>query len=687
MAKITIDGEQLEVQDGLTVLQACEIAGKEIPRFCYSDRLSIAGNCRMCLVEIEKTPKLQASCAYPVTDNMVIHTENETVKKARQGVMEFLLINHPLDCPICDQGGECDLQDQAMLYGNCGSKFKENKRAVADKNLGPLIKTSMNRCIHCTRCVRFSTQIAGVPELGATGRGEDMEVGTYVEATISSELSGNMIDLCPVGALTSKPYAFKARSWELQKTESIDILDAVGSNIRIDSKNNQVMRILPRLNEDINEIWISDKTRFSYDGLVNQRIDTPYIKKNNKLEQASWQEAIIAASQKIKSSSAKEIASIAGNLADVESIFILKTLLDKLGFLQYECRTYGENIDISNRANYLFNTSIASIEDADLCLIIGGNPRIDAPMINARIRKRTLKDNFKIAMIGEKQDLTYKVNDLGNDLSILQDIIDNNHSFCEDLKNAKKPIIILSADAICGENGHVINALVLNIIKKYNFIHDDWNGFNLLHKAAGRVGALELGFVPKDKEINLQKILNKAENGKIKTLILYNCDEIPVFNTKNCFIIYIGHHGDKLANLADIILPCATYTEKDAIYVNTEGRPQTTKRAVFPPGEAKEDWLIFTKIANACGIKLEYTDIYVVRADLKKQFPDLVALNKIKKTTFIDAKFDKNDKISNIKLSSMKYNFYMTDPISRASKIMAACTRELENKTYHENIE
>jgi NADH-quinone oxidoreductase subunit G len=673
MVKVTIDGELLEVREGMTVLQACEMAGKEIPRFCYHEKLAIAGNCRMCLVEVEKTPKPQASCAYPVAEGMVIKTNTPAVKKAREGVLEFLLINHPLDCPICDQGGECDLQDEVYMYGRGTNRFKENKRAVEDKDFGPLIETHMTRCIHCTRCIRFSTLIAGVEDLGATGRGEDMEVGTYVGKAVSSELSGNMIDICPVGALTSKPYSFKARSWELKKTESIDIHDAVGSNIRVDAKGKEVMRILPRTNDLINEEWISDKTRFACDGLKMQRLDRCYVKKAGKLQEASWQEALAAINEKVKKSKPEEIAAISGNLADLESSFVLKNLMDEIGSKHMDCRTYGEKFDASNRMSYLFNTSIEGIEKSDLCLIVGANIRYDAPLVNARIRKRFLQGNYQVSVVGETPDLTYDVNNLGNDPQILEEIIAGKHEFCTKLKNAKNPLIIVGVDAALRADGAVIIAKCQEIANSYNMIRDDWNGFNVLNKASGRVGALDVGFVPGKNGKDLQEILAASLEGEIKLVFMLGGDEIETEKLKKSFVVYIGHHGDNGAHIADVILPASAYTEKNATYVNLEGRVQRTKLAVFAPGEAKEDWVIVNEIALTLGYDLGYKTLSELRRKIITKHEFLGKIGQIEKPKW--AISGTKAKLSKEKIVVVPYNFYMTDAICRASKTMAECTK------------
>lgn len=668
MPKLTIDGKEITVEDGITVIQACEQLGIEIPRFCYHSRLSIAGNCRMCLVEMEKFPKPVASCAQPALDNMVIHTNSPMVRKAREGVMEFLLINHPLDCPICDQAGECDLQDQAMAYGKGESRYREEKRTVLDKDFGPLIKTEMTRCIHCTRCVRFITDIAGVPDIGAAYRGENMEIVTYVEKAVSSELSGNIIDLCPVGALTSKPYAFKARSWELEKTESIDILDAVGSNIRIDSKGMEVMRILPRLNEDINEEWISDKTRFACDGLTKQRLDSPYIKRNGKLVKATWDEAYEVIVNKIGQLESQEMAAIAGDLIDVESMLALKDLCSNLGVKSLDCRQYNEKIDIKNRSDYLFNTTISGIEKADFCLIIGANPRKEAAILNARIRKSYL-NGLKIALVGSKVDLSYKYDYLGSELSILQEILSGTHKVSAQLRNAKNPMLIIGSQVVSLEDGAGIITLAKMIAQKYNFISDNWNGFNILHVAAARVGGLDIGFVPQKDGYNVSQILSNAANGTIKLVYLLGADELDFSKLGDAFVIYQGHHGDKGAHKADVILPGCAYTEKNATYVNLEGRVQRTYRAVHAPGNAKLDYQIIIDLAEKLDKPLEYKTLAELRDKMVKIAPHFANVNNIMETAFIAAEneFSCNTKTIEYKDSS----YYLTDPISRASVTMS----------------
>jgi len=672
MAKMTIDGTEIEVEDGITVLQACEQAGVEIPRFCYHERLSIAGNCRMCLVEMQRAPKPIASCSMPVGDGMVIKTNTETVKKARNGVMEFLLINHPLDCPICDQGGECDLQDQAMAYGFDHSRFKENKRSVTDKNLGPLVETHMTRCIHCTRCIRFSTEVAGVEVLGATGRGENMEVGTYVEQAISSELSANIIDLCPVGALTSKPYAFEARPWELTKTESVDVMDAVGSNIRVDSRGREVMRVLPMLNEDVNEEWISDKTRYACDGLARQRLDKPYMKVDGKLQAASWHDAFDAIGGKVRGLDGSKIGAIAGDMCDAEAMTALKDLMPALGSNNIDCRQDGAKLTAGARAGYTFNTTIAGIEDADACLIVGSNPRLEAPIINARLRKRMVEGGFKVGMVGEAVDLTYRYEHLGAGPQTLKEIADGTHSFCEILKSAERPMIIVGQGALTHADGVAVLAAARKIADTTGMIAEDWNGFNVLHTAAGRVAGLDLGLVPGEGGKDVAGILDGAASGDIEVVYLLAADEIDTAKLANAFVIYQGHHGDAGAHIADIVLPGAAYTEKEGTYVNTEGRVQRGRRATFPPGDAREDWAILRALSEVLGKTLPYNNLGQVRARMVEIAPLLDQLEVVTPSAWAD--FGQAGSLDGGPFASPITNFYMTDPISRASATMAACT-------------
>ena len=678
MPKLTINGNNIEVDPGLTVLQACELAGIEIPRFCYHERLSIAGNCRMCLVHMERAPKPIASCAMPVGDGMVIETDTPEVRKMRQGVMEFLLINHPLDCPICDQGGECDLQDQAMGYGTDRSRYSENKRAVKDKDLGPLIKTNMTRCIHCTRCIRFATEIAGVQEMGATGRGENMEVGTYIEKALTSELSGNMIDLCPVGALTSKPYAFTSRSWELKKTDSIDVLDAVGCNIRVDTRGAEVMRILPRLNEDINEEWISDKSRFSCDGLRRQRIDQPYVRVDGKLEPATWDKAFATIAEKIKSTTPKKLAAVAGDQADCESMMALKDLMDTLGSPNIDCRQDGAYLDPMLRSSYVFNSTISGIDVADACLLIGTNPRIEAPVLNARIRNRSIKGRFPIGVLSEFQnksiDLTYDYKYLGGKTNTMLSLADGTHAFSKILTKAKRAMLVIGQGGLRGPDGGKKLNIARTIAETCNMIDEKigWNGFNVLHTAAARVGGLDIGFVPGNAGLDLEGILNAAEIGELDLLYLLGADELVMTRLGKTFVVYQGHHGDAGAHRADVILPGCAYTEKSGTYVNTEGRVQRTQLAAFPPGDAREDWTIIRALSSVLGNPLEYNDLNKIRSKLVDVNPVFLGLGEITPANW--GEFGVKGlpgKDSNLK--PQINNFYMTDPISRASVTMAQC--------------
>ncbi len=672
MPTVKVDGVELEVAPGTTVLQACEQAGKEIPRFCYHERLSIAGNCRMCLVEISPgPPKPAASCAMPCADKMEIKTDSPMVKKARRGVMEMLLINHPLDCPICDQGGECDLQDQALFYGFDRSRFAENKRAVKDKDFGPLIETNMTRCIHCTRCVRFATEVAGVEELGATGRGESMEIGTYVGNAITSEMSGNMIDLCPVGALTSKPFAFTARSWELRRTESIDVLDAVGSAIGVDARGAEVMRILPRLNEDVNEEWLADKSRFAYDGLKRQRLDRPYVRDNGKLREASWEEAFDRIKNTLSGLDGAAIGAIAGDMADVESMCALKDLFGALGSPNMDCRQDGARLEPGARASYIFNSSIAGIEDADAILLIGTNPRTEAPVLNARIRKRWLAGGCKIGVIGPQVDLTYRTTHIGTGPEALADL----GAFGEVLQAAERPMIILGSGAVARVDGAAILAATRALAEKVGAKSEGWNGFNLLQRAASRVGGLDLGFTPGARGHDTAAILAGARDGAIKAVWLLGADEIDMDALGNAFVIYQGHHGDAGAHRADVILPGAAYTEKNATYVNTEGRVQRTKAAHFPLGEAREDWAIVRAFSAVCGKALPYDSLAAVRARMGAINPVFNTVDTLAETPW--SEFGSVGDISPTPFAEVVENYYMTDPISRASVTMARCTEAL----------
>ncbi len=659
MPKLTIDGLQVEVPAGATVLQACEAAGKEIPRFCYHERLTIAGNCRMCLVEQEKAPKPIASCAMPAAEGMIIHTDTPKVKKAREGVMEFLLINHPLDCPICDQGGECDLQDQAMGYGRGHTRFDENKRAVTEKYMGPLIKTVMTRCIHCTRCVRFAQEVAGVEEIGAIGRGENMQITSYLEKAVTSELSGNVIDLCPVGALTSKPYAFEARPWELRHTESIDVMDAVGTNIRVDARGPQVMRVLPIANDDVNEEWASDKTRFAVDGLSRRRLDRPYIRENGKLRAATWPEAFAAVKAGLAGLSGDQIGYIAGDLLAVEDMLAWKDLIAKLGSTRHECRQDGVMFDPANRGSYLFNSTIAGIEAADAILLVGTNPRVEAPLINTRLRKAARR-GAKVWAIGERVDLTYPVEWLGNDIGLLGALP---QAVADALAAAARPAVILGMGALAFP-GVAAVAAVLPLQR------EGWNGYNVLHTAAARVGGLDIGLTA---EGGVPVLAADAASGKLNALFLHGADELDAGALRGPFTVYIGTHGDAGVTHADVILPAAAYTEKDGTYVNMEGRVQRGRRAVFPPGEARADWSIARALSDVLGVRLPYDDEAALRARILKEWPHFA-----------------HDGVTPAAWSAppggtlgpgpIRYpveDFYSTNPIARASPTMLDCRVEI----------
>jgi len=661
MAKISIDGKEHIVEDGLTIIQACEEVGIQIPRFCYHEKLAIAGNCRMCLVEVEKAPKPVASCSIQVTEGMVIKTESEMVKKAREGVMEFLLINHPLDCPICDQGGECDLQDQAFKYGKCKSEYNEEKRAVSDKYMGPLIATNMTRCIHCTRCVRFLEDIAGTNELGAIGRGENMEISTYIEQSIKSELSGNIIDLCPVGALTSKPYAFTARSWELNHIYSIDVMDGVGSHIRIDTRGNEVMRILPQACQDINEEWISDRSRFSYDGLKYQRLDKSFIRENTALKPIDYRSAIEKAGELIKESDS--IGIIIGKLTDVETIFSAKSLLNKIGqgYMDFEVNLH--SLVSKCRGDYIFNSKITGIEEADHLLLINTNPRHEAAIINSRIRKTALHNNLKVAFAGPEVDLNYQYQNLGDDsIDILQSILEGESSYCESLESAKRPMMIIGSSV----TGDIVN-LCKKVAKKYNFISNDWNGFNILHYSAAAVGTLDMGAV--------NYSLKKKKLANCDTLILFGADDFNIPSGKR--VIYIGHHGDKGVYEADIIIPSPAFSEKSGTYVNTEGRVQRTTQAVKHLGDARPEHHIIFDIARELNLDLDIRDLESIRKGMAKSNKIFASDNLWNVVpSEIDLKVTKDVKIKKLNFTYPISDFYMTDSISRSSRVMASCSKE-----------
>ncbi len=676
MPKITINGKEIEFEKGMTVLQACELADVEIPRFCYHEKLSIAGNCRMCLVEMEKSPKPIASCAMPATEGMNIKTNTTLVEKARKGVMEFLLANHPLDCPVCDQGGECDLQDQSLYYGVDKSRFVENKRDVKEKYMGPLIKTQMTRCIHCTRCVRFATEVAGVPEIGAIGRGENMEITTYLEKSMESELSANVIDLCPVGALTSKPYAFEARPWELKKTESVDVMDAVGSNIRVDTYNWEVKRILPRLNNQINEEWISDKTRYSCDGLLKQRLDVPYIKKNNKLQKSTWDEAINLLVDKIHSVQPNEIAGHIGDMINMENALSFKKFFETLKSENLEFREKNFYINPDEKMNYIFNSSIAGIEDADLILLVGTNPRHEASILNARIRKTFVQKKIPIFSIGNPGDLTYEYEIIGDSTEDIKKIVNKEHNFSQKLLSAKKPIIIIGESALELKSGEYIFEEFKKFLIKENLINENWNGLNILVQNASTVGLLDLKIL-QDKKDKSSSFFDDLKNRKFKLLYLLGSDNLE-FQKNDEFIVYQGSHGDRGAEVADLILPSAAYTEQNGLYENLEGRIQEGKKASYPIGEALEDWKIFNRIIKRLNLNDKTPNFDELRKEILEVVPNYSELNELPKKSAI--------KINNIETSFFsekifvrELDYYYTNSISRSSKTMSEC-RQIRQK-------
>ncbi len=681
MAKqLIIDGRLHEVEDGLTLLQACEQAGVEIPRFCYHERLSIAGNCRMCLIEVAGMPKPVASCAMGVSDlppnrdgsPKQINTNTPMVKKAREGVMEFLLINHPLDCPICDQGGECDLQDQAMAYGMGGSRYAENKRAVQEKYIGPLIKTSMNRCIHCTRCVRFMTEIAGVEELGAIGRGEDMEITTYLERGMVSELSANVNDLCPVGALTHRPWAFNYRPWELKPTETVDVMDALGSAIRVDTRGREVMRILPRINDAVNEEWISDKTRCVPDGLLTQRLDQPYLRKNGRLVPASWEEALSAVSGMIGGASPARVGAIAGDLAGAEEMFALKDLMQRLGVESLDCRQDGAKFDPAlGRASYIFNSTIEGIEQADAILLVGTNPRWEAAVMNGRIRRRWRQGGLRIALIGQPADLTYPFDHLGTGAAALAEVADGKHPFAKVLAEAKRPMVIVGQAAATRTDGLAVLAAAAKIAETAS--KPDWNAFNVLHTAAGRVAGLDLGFVPAKGGRDVSGMLAAAAHGDMDVLYLLGIDEIDLSRLGATFVVYQGSHGDAGAHRANVILPGAAYTEKGATYVNTEGRVQMTSKAGFPPGAAKEDWTILRAMSAKLGKTLPYDTLGALRAAMYREHPHLARIGSAPNAgrEGVARLAATLGALGSEPFGTAIEDYYLTNPIARASTVMA----------------
>lgn len=686
MAKLKVDGKEIEVPDHFTLLQACEEAGAEVPRFCFHERLSVAGNCRMCLVEVKGgPPKPAASCAMGVRDIRggpngelpEVFTNTPMVKKAREGVMEFLLINHPLDCPICDQGGECDLQDQAMAFGVDSSRYTENKRAVEDKYIGPLVKTVMNRCIHCTRCVRFTTEVAGIAELGLIGRGEDAEITTYLEQAMTSELQGNVVDLCPVGALTSKPFAFTARPWELGKTESIDVMDAVGSAIRVDTRGREVMRIMPRVNEAINEEWISDKSRFIWDGLKTQRLDRPYVRRDGRLQPATWGEAFAAVKAAVAATKGDKIGAIAGDLASVEEMYALKELVSALGSANIDCRQDGAALDPSlGRATYIFNPTIEGIEAADALLIVGANPRFEAAVLNARIRKRWRRGGFPIGVIGEGGELRYQYDYLGAGSETLAELVAGKGAFADVLKNAKAPMIIVGQGALAGEDGAAVLANVAKLAIAVGAVSPEWNGLAVLHTAAARVGGLDLGFVPGANGVSAGAML-----GSMDVLFLLGADELDFAKKGSTFTVYIGSHGDAGAHSADVILPGAAYTEKSGTWVNTEGRVQMGNRAGFAPGEAREDWAIIRALSDVLGKKLPFDSLQALRAKLYAAYPHFAEIDEIAAGSGdeIAALAKKAGQMTKSGFASPIKDFYLTNPIARASAVMAECSALARN--------
>jgi NADH-quinone oxidoreductase subunit G len=683
LRRIIVDGKEIEVPGDFALIQACEAAGAEIPRFCYHERLSVAGNCRMCLVQVVGAPKPVASCAQQVRDLRpgpngelpVINTGTPMVQKARDGVMEFLLINHPLDCPICDQGGECDLQDQAVAYGRSFSRYDENKRAVENKYMGPLIKTIMTRCIQCTRCVRFVAEVAGEESIGMVNRGEDSEITTYLERAVTSELSGNVIDLCPVGALTSKPYAYEARPWELEHTESVDVMDAMGASIRIDSRGAEVMRILPRVNEEINEEWISDKTRFVWDGLLRQRLDRPYVRKNGRLTPVTWPEALDVVAQKL-SGAPDRIGVLAGDLCDAESMKALLDLLIHLGVQNRDCRQDGASFGRGHRASYLFNSTFMAVEEAQRLILIGANPRLEAPVLNARIRKAWLNNDLQVSLIGEAAELTYGYDRIGEGPD------DLDRALSGDLLNAfrdtERAMVIVGA----GAYAHASGGAVLNRIGRFaaeaNLARDGWNGFNVLHTAAARVAGLDMGFLPGEGGKDTNGILAAAQSGEIETLFLLGADEIDMARTGDAFVIYLGSHGDAGANRADVVLPGAAYTEKPGTYVNSEGRVQLATRAVFPKGDAREDWAIIRALSGAMGRALPYDDLAALRVRLVHDhdvFGRLEYAPGPRGAAGLDfGSIGAAGELSGAPFVSPIRDFYFTNPVARASKVMAECS-------------
>ena len=672
MLKLKVNNIDVEIEEGLTVLQACEKAGVEIPRFCYHEKLSIAGNCRMCLVELEKSSKPVASCAMPAAEGMNIKTNTEFVEKARKGVMEFLLANHPLDCPVCDQGGECDLQDQSMFYGVDKSRYKENKRYVSEKNMGPLIKTQMTRCIHCTRCVRFATEVAGVTEIGAIGRGEDMQITTYLEQSMQSELSANVVDLCPVGALTSKPYIFEARPWELKKTESIDVMDAIGSNIRIDTYGWEVKRVLPRINEDINEEWISDKTRYACDGLLNQRLDTPYIKYNGKFEKAAWNEVFNIIKSKFKNTDKEKICGISGDLVNMETLYIFKEFFNKtLGCYNVESRSDHTYLNPNKRENYLFNSSINGIEEADFILLIGSNPRYEATILNARIRKSYVQNKIKIISLNDVGDLTYPYKALDGNIENIKNIIEDKHEISKLIKEAKKPLIIFGQSALRSSSAKYLFESVKSFLYKNNKISKEWNSLNIVSENASTVGSFDLGLYKTEDGSN--EVLKDLEMHKFEIVYLLGQDNLT-FKKENEFIIYQGSHGDKGAEMADIILPGAAYTEQNGYFTNLEGKLQKAYKASYPPEEAKEDWQIINELAETMNHRKLFNDKDELDSSLINQIN--LYIEKSNSKEFLEIT-NLNFKNEILKVNNKDY--YYSNSIARSSKTMLECKNAKAN--------
>ncbi len=678
MPKLKINNNDIEFKEGMTVMQACEIAGIEIPRFCYHDKLSIAGNCRMCLVEMEKSPKPIASCAMPASEGMNIKTNTKLVKDARKGVMEFLLINHPLDCPICDQGGECDLQDQALHYGFDKSRYDENKRAVKNKYMGPLVSTIMTRCIHCTRCVRFSTEIAGVDDIGLLGRGENAEITTYLEKTIETELSGNVIDLCPVGALTNKPYSFKSRPWELKKTETNDVFDAIGSSIRIDTRGKSALRVLPMINEELNEEWISDKTRFAVDGLSKQRLDSVYLKENNKLNPVTWDTGLKKIVEEISNRGDKNIISISGKFTDIETLYSSKLFLNSLGSALYDCRFDNAQFVEGARESYITNSTIQAIENADAILLVGSNPRWEASVLNIRIRKAYINNDCKIGLIGKKINLNYKYTHLSNSISHVNEIFNETSEFNSVLKKSKNPIIIIGTSAISFTDGKDIINICAEIAKKFPNASDNFNPLNILNQDISRVGALELGYYNKFFDFDFENKLKNLVSKTKPVVFLLGQDEINMKNLEGAFVVYLGHHGDEGASIADVILPSPAYTEKSSTYMNTEGRVLQTSKCFSPLGDAKEEWKIFRVLSESFNKNILFNNINELRKELISSFAQFANINEIPFDNKISIGSDKL--ISDREFNYNIENFYMNDSISRASETMANCSKEIINK-------